>query len=199
MASRAISSYLPAAYGNCYDRAIDSATVGTRGSRAIFSHERRSARDGIHAGVAFTSRKRRVGDHIEAHFREHGFGLCAVELRQNHSFVGFIGLAVPKFQASFNPCVEIGWRLSPEYWGQGLATEGAREVVRYAFGDLGLKDLVSFTIPGNGRSRLVMEKLGMTHNPADDFDHPNLPQEHPLRRHVLYRLRCTEFESALFR
>jgi len=136
-------------------------------------------------------------DHIEAHFREHGFGLCALELWQDHSFVGFIGLSVPKFRASFTPCVEIGWRLSREYWGQGLATEGAREIVRYAFGDLGLKDLVSFTVPGNGRSRRVMEKLGMTHNPADDFDHPNLAQEHPLRRHVLYRLGRTEFESAL--
>jgi RimJ/RimL family protein N-acetyltransferase len=136
-------------------------------------------------------------DRIETHFWERGFGLCAVELRQNHSFVGFIGLAVPPFRASFTPCVEIGWRLSPEYWGQGLATEGAREIVRYAFEDLGLKGLVSFTVPGNGRSRRVMEKLGMTHNPADDFDHPNLPEEHPLRRHVLYRLRHTEFESAL--
>jgi RimJ/RimL family protein N-acetyltransferase len=136
-------------------------------------------------------------DRIETHFWERGFGLCAVELRQNHSFVGFIGLAVPPFRASFTPCVEIGWRLSPEYWGQGLATEGAREIVRYAFEDLGLKGLVSFTVPGNGRSRRVMENLGMTHNPADDFDHPNLPEEHPLRRHVLYRLRHTEFESAL--
>ena len=85
-------------------------------------------------------------------------------------------LAVPRFQAIFTPCVEIGWRLSAEHWGQGLATEGAREIVRYAFRSLGLEDLVSFTVPGNSRSRRVMEKLGMTHNPADDFDHPNLPR-----------------------
>lgn len=137
-------------------------------------------------------------DHIESHFRERGFGLCAAELRQEHSFVGFIGLAVPRFQAIFTPCVEIGWRLSAEYWGQGLATEGAREIVRCAFGNLGLTDLVSFTVPGNWRSRRVMEKLGMSHNPADDFDHPNLPQGHPLRRHVLYRLRRSQFESAPF-
>jgi RimJ/RimL family protein N-acetyltransferase len=135
-------------------------------------------------------------DHIESHFRELGFGLCAAELRQEHSFVGYVGLAVPRFQAIFTPCVEIGWRLSAEYWGQGLATEGAREIARHAFGILGLKDLVSFTVPGNWRSRRVMEKLGMTHDPADDFDHPNWPQEHPLSRHVLYRLRHTEFESA---
>ena len=138
-------------------------------------------------------------DHIESHFREHGFGLCAVELRQDHSFIGYVGLAVPRFRTSFTPCVEIGWRLSAEYWGRGLATEGAREVVRYAFGHLGLEDLVSFTVPNNWRSRRVMEKLGMTHNPADDFNHPNLPKEHPLRRHVLYRLRRAEFRSAPFR
>lgn len=137
-------------------------------------------------------------DHIKSHFREHGFGLCAVELRQEHSFMGYIGLAVPRFRAIFTPCVEIGWRLSADYWGRGLATEGAREIVRYAFGSLGVKDLVSFTVPGNGRSRRVMEKLGMTHNPADDFDHPNLPPEHRLCRHVLYRLRRTEVESAPF-
>ena len=136
-------------------------------------------------------------DHIEWHFREHGFGLCAVELRQGHSFIGYIGLAVPRFQAIFTPCVEIGWRLSAEYWGRGLATEGAREIARYAFGNLGFEDLVSFTVPGNWRSRRVMEKLGMTHNSVEDFDHPNLPLEHPFRRHVLYRLTHTEFESAL--
>jgi RimJ/RimL family protein N-acetyltransferase len=137
-------------------------------------------------------------DHIESHFQEHGFGLCAAELRQDHSFIGFIGLAVPRFRAVFTPCVEIGWRLSAEHWGQGLATEGAREIVRFAFGQLRLEDLVSFTVPSNWRSRRVMEKLGMTHNPADDFDHPNLPEEHALRRHVLYRLRRAEFPTAAF-
>ena len=137
-------------------------------------------------------------DHIEFQFRERGFGLCAAELRQDHSFVGFIGLAVPGFQAIFGPCVEIGWRLSAEYWGQGLATEGAQAIVRCAFGNLGLKDLVSFTVPGNWRSRRVMKKLGMSRNPADDFDHPNLPQGHPLRRHVLYRLRRAQSKSTPF-
>lgn len=135
-------------------------------------------------------------DHVELHFRERGFGLCAVEVRQDHSFIGYVGLAVPRFRAIFTPCVEIGWRLSAEYWGQGLATEGAQEMARYAFENLGLDELVSFTVPSNWRSRRVMQKLGMTHNPADDFDHPNLPHEHPLRRHVLYRLRRAEFETA---
>jgi len=128
-------------------------------------------------------------DQIQRHIQEHGFGLSAVELRQDHSFIGFIGLAVPSFQAKFTPCVEVGWRLSADHWGRGLATEGARELIRYAFEVLKLDALVSFTVPANLRSRRVMEKLGMNRDPADDFDHPNLPEGHPLRRHVLYRLR----------
>jgi len=134
-------------------------------------------------------------DRIEAHFREHGFGLCAVELRQDHSCIGFIGLAIPGFQAKCTPCVEVGWRLSADHWGHGLVTEGSREIVRYAFEIIGLHELVSFTVPANLRSRRVMEKLGMTHNPSDDFDHPNLPEGHPLRRHLLYRLQRSEFET----
>lgn len=125
---------------------------------------------------------------IERHFDEHGFGLFAAELREDQTFLGFIGLSVPSFDAPFMPTVEIGWRLAAGYWGQGLATEGARAVVHFAFEYLGLPSLVSFTVPRNLRSRRVMEKLGMTHAPADDFDHPSLPPSHPLRRHVLYRL-----------
>jgi RimJ/RimL family protein N-acetyltransferase len=135
----------------------------------------------------------RVADRIEEHFREHGFGLCAAELREDHSFIGFIGLSVPAFQAAFTPCVEIGWRLAADRWGQGLATEGARAMMHYAFETVGLGEVVSFTVPENWRSRRVMEKLGMARNPADDFDHPRLPEGHPLGRHVLYRLRRSEF------
>lgn len=130
-----------------------------------------------------------IVDRIEAHFARHGFGLCAMELREDRSFIGFVGLAVPPFQAAFTPCVEIGWRLAHDYWGRGLATEGARRVVRYAFEEAGLDALVSFAVPQNVRSLRVMAKLGMTHDPTDDFDHPRLPEGHPLRRHVLYRLR----------
>ena len=137
-------------------------------------------------------------DGIESRFREHGFGLYAVELRQEQSFIGFLGLAVPAFEARFTPCVEIGWRLGVDHWGRGLATEGATAVVRHAFGPLGLDSLVSFTVPANLSSRRVMEKIGMTHNPSDDFDHPNLPEGHPLRRHVLYRLSRSNWQSAGF-
>jgi RimJ/RimL family protein N-acetyltransferase len=125
---------------------------------------------------------------IQVHFERHGFGPFAAELLENKAFLGYIGLYLPAFDAPFTPAVEVAWRLSADYWGRGLATEGARAVVRHAFEDLGLAGLVSFTVPENLRSRRVMEKLGMSHDPADDFDHPRLPEGHPLRRHVLYRL-----------
>ena len=128
-------------------------------------------------------------DGIERNFTTRGFGLFAVEFREQASFIGFVGLAEPTFQAHFTPCIEIGWRLSADYWGRGLATEAAQAVVGHAFETLRLDHLVSFTVPANIRSRRVMEKIGMSHNPSDDFDHPNLPEGHPLRRHVLYRLR----------
>ena len=115
--------------------------------------------------------------------------------RLDGSFIGFIGLNVPSFDAPFTPCVEIGWRLAADCWGQGLATEGAHAIVRYGFETLGLNEFVSFTVPANARSRRVMEKLGMTHDPDDDFDHPRLPAGHPLRGHVLYRLNRSGWSS----
>jgi RimJ/RimL family protein N-acetyltransferase len=128
-------------------------------------------------------------ERINEHFKKHGFGLFAAELRDEQTFIGFVGVAVPSFKAHFTPCVEIGWRLAADYWGRGLATEGARAVVKYAFDELALDALVSFTVPRNIRSSRVMEKIGMTHNASDDFDHPNVPEGHSLRQHVLYRLR----------
>jgi ribosomal-protein-alanine N-acetyltransferase len=123
----------------------------------------------------------------EAHFAAHGYGPWATELRATGEFIGFIGLSIPRFEAHFTPCVEIGWRLAAGHWGKGLATEGAQSVSEYAHGELGLKEIVSFTSESNVRSRRVMEKIGMTHDAADDFDHPGLPEGHWLRRHVLYR------------
>jgi RimJ/RimL family protein N-acetyltransferase len=125
---------------------------------------------------------------IEQHFDHHGFGLFAAELIEDKSFIGYIGLYTPSFDAPFMPAVEIAWRLAFDYWGQGLATEGARAVAHYAFHTLALPSLVSFTVPQNQRSRRVMAKLDMAHDPMDDFDHPSLSEGHPLRRHVLYRL-----------
>lgn len=129
-----------------------------------------------------------LADRIEAHFAQHGYGLWAVELPGVASFIGFIGLAVPRFTAHFTPCVEIGWRLAVEHWGQGFAVEGASAALMFGFQQLHLNEIVSFTASANSRSRRVMEKLGMTHDPQDDFDHPLLPEGHPLQRHVLYRV-----------
>ena len=123
---------------------------------------------------------------IEEHFELHVFGLWAVEVPGVTPFAGFVGLSIPLFEASFMPCVEIGWRLSPRHWGHGYATEGARAVLASAFGKGGLAEVLSFTVPGNLRSRKVMERIGMTRRVGEDFDHPNVPEGHPLRRHVLY-------------
>ncbi len=130
-----------------------------------------------------------LADRIEAGFDQRGFGLWAAELGETGAFGGYIGLWVPAFEAHFTPCVEIGWRLAPDLWKQGLATEGARAVLQHAFESLGLAEVVSFTTTANLASRRVMEKIGMTRDPADDFDHPRFPEGHPLRRHVLYRAR----------
>jgi RimJ/RimL family protein N-acetyltransferase len=132
-------------------------------------------------------------DRLERQFDERGFGLYAAELREQHLFVGFAGLSIPNFEAHFTPCVEIGWRLNTDSWGRGLATEAAKAIVEVAFGPMQIEALVSFTVPTNVRSRRVMEKIGMRHDPADDFDHPNLLQDHPLRRHVLYRIHRSEW------
>ena len=128
-------------------------------------------------------------ERIEDHFARHGFGMWAVEVKCHTPFAGFIGLAHPRYETHFTPCVEIGWRLAPLYWGKGYATEGARRALQFGFDQLGLEEIVSFTAVGNYRSRRVMESLGMHRNPEDDFEHPLLAKVHPLCRHVLYRLK----------
>jgi RimJ/RimL family protein N-acetyltransferase len=127
-------------------------------------------------------------DRIEGHFDEHGFGLWAVEVPGVAPLIGFAGLSLARFAAPFTPCVEVGWRLAVEHWGSGYATEAARLSLDYGFGPARLDEIVSFTAVTNRRSRAVMERLGMRHALADDFDHPSLLQGHPLRQHVLYRL-----------
>ena len=130
----------------------------------------------------------RMIDRIQAHIVRHRFGFFAAELRATGEFIGFVGMSHVPFEAHFTPCVEIGWRLAAAHWNRGLATEGARRCLRYAFQELALPEVVAFTVPANLRSRRVMEKLGMSYSPADDFQHPRLPESHPLRPHVLYRV-----------
>lgn len=125
--------------------------------------------------------------HIMAHFEQHGFGFWAVEVKGQIPFIGFVGLSIPKFEAAFTPCVEIGWRLAHSAWGKGYASEAARACIDHAFAELTLDELISFTVTSNMRSRAVMERIGMTHDAQGDFDHPRLPEGHPLRPHVLYR------------
>jgi ribosomal-protein-alanine N-acetyltransferase len=126
-------------------------------------------------------------DRIEAGFDEHGYGLWAVEVRATGEFIGFTGLAVQTFPAPFTPAVEVGWRLPRAAWGHGYASEAARAALEVGW-DAGLAEIVSMTTTTNLRSQAVMARLGMTRDPADDFDHPNVPEGHRLRRHVLYRI-----------
>ncbi len=134
-------------------------------------------------------------ERIVDHWATDGHGLWAVERKADGRFIGFVGLTPPNFDAAFTPCVEIGWRLAPDAWGQGFATEAARAALRFGFERLGLDEIVSFTVPANVRSRAVMERIGMTRDPADDFDHPGFPDGHRLRRHVLYRLRRSDWAN----
>jgi RimJ/RimL family protein N-acetyltransferase len=123
----------------------------------------------------------------QQHLAEHGFTFWAIELPGIVPFIGCTGLARVSFIAAFTPCMEIGWRLAHDFWGHGYATEAASAALDFGFGQLGMSEIVAFTVPANTRSRRVMEKLGMTHDGAENFDHPNLAPSHTLRRHVLYR------------
>ena len=125
---------------------------------------------------------------IQRHFAAHGYGLWAVEVRGGAPFIGFVGLSHLEFEAAFSPAVEIGWRLAFAAWGKGYATEAARAALRFALEDIQLPEVVSFTAEANQRSRTVMERIGLTHDESDDFDHPGIPRDHPLCRHVLYRI-----------
>ena len=134
---------------------------------------------------------------IERTFDRRGYGLWAVEEPGVTEFAGFVGLMYHDFPAHFTPCVEVGWRLAREFWGRGYATEGGLASLRFGFEDIGVDEIVSMTSEGNLRSRSVMERLGMTHDPADDFDHPNLAPDSRVRRHVLYRLSADRFPRAV--
>jgi RimJ/RimL family protein N-acetyltransferase len=134
---------------------------------------------------------------IRAAIETRGWGFWAVELKgagdTSVPFIGFVGLSVPSFEAHFTPCVEIGWRLAKQYWGCGYASEAAGASLRFAFDQLKLQQIVAFTVPLNKRSMRVMERIGMSRDVADDFEHPKLPPGHPLRPHVLYRVSRTEW------
>jgi RimJ/RimL family protein N-acetyltransferase len=125
---------------------------------------------------------------IEADWAEHGYGLWAVEVPGEAPFVGYVGLNRADFDAPFTPAVEVGWRLAAAAWGHGYATEGGEAALAFGFDQLAMSEIVSFTARGNRRSRRVMERLGLRHDPGDDFEHPRVAEGSPLRAHVLYRL-----------
>jgi len=129
-------------------------------------------------------------DRFEKLWRDYGFGPWAVEVPAVAEFIGFVGLAVPSWEPPFahaaTPAVEIGWRIAADHWGHGYAVEAAEASLTHAFEVLALREVLSWTVPANWRSRRVMERIGMTY--VQDFDHPRLPVDSPLRRHLLYRV-----------
>jgi RimJ/RimL family protein N-acetyltransferase len=136
-------------------------------------------------------------DHVREHFETRGFGPWALALPAVDGCIGAVGLAVPSFDGHFTPCVEIAWRLAAEHWGRGYAQEAARAALYSAFVHLELKQVVAFTAADNQRSWRVMQQLGMQRDPGEDFEHPNVPPGHPLRRHVLYRLDAITWRASL--
>lgn len=128
---------------------------------------------------------------MEAHFAEHGWGYWALEEKASGVLIGMCGIMHVRFQAFFTPAVEIGWRLSERWQGKGLAQEAALAALTFAFGSLGLDRVVSFTVVTNAASWRLMERLGM--KKAGEFDNPDMPPGHSLRRNVLYEIRAADF------
>lgn len=125
---------------------------------------------------------------IQRHTEQYGFGVWVLESHEQPGLIGILGLQHVLFDSAFSPAVEIAWRLLPAYWHQGLATEAAQAALRFAFEQLALPQVLAFTVPANQPSQALMQRLGMQRDPAEDFLHPLLPKNHPLRPHVLYRI-----------
>ena len=177
---------------------LRAAALARRRPGAVCGHERRSPGHGALPGHAHAAGERRVRRSRSRRASPSGAAGAGspCEERASGAFVGVAGLAPVRFEAHFTPAVEIGWRLARAAWGRGYATEAARATVAFAFDELGLEEVVALAVPANARSRAVMDRLGMTHDPADDFDLPELPADSPLRRHVLYRLSAERWACA---
>lgn len=134
---------------------------------------------------------------LRGHFNEYGFGLWALERKDSGAFIGMTGLLNVGFEAPFTPAVEIGWRLARRHWGLGFASEAAWACLRCAFSQLHLEQIVSFTTESNLPSQKVMQAIGMLEDPEGAFDHPGLAADHPLRRHVLYRIDRAQWQQTL--
>jgi RimJ/RimL family protein N-acetyltransferase len=140
-------------------------------------------------------------DRMSRKISERGWGFWAidylVETASVPVFAGFTGLNIPDPELPFGPCVEVGWRLAPQFWGLGLASEAARLALRAGFESLELEEIVAVTTLRNTRSRAVMQRLGMQESAADEFDHPAFPPGSPERRCCVYRLPRARWSAGL--
>lgn len=144
--------------------------------------------------VLSTVESNAMADRIESLFTAKGWGFWAVEHINDQRFIGFVGLHEPNYKLPVTPCVEIGWRLAKEYWGYGYATEAASACLAVAFETLDLPQVYSFASVTNKKSQAVMQRLGMV-NTQINFEHPMIPDNHPLREHVLYKIDKQEWIS----
>jgi RimJ/RimL family protein N-acetyltransferase len=135
--------------------------------------------------------KKMISNEIDL-YKKYGYCLLACVIKENHTFIGFVGLKRTLFNSSFTPAIEVGWRLNKDYWNKGYATEAAKAVIKWGFEKIGLKEIVSFTSRINKPSIRVMEKCGLTYNSKDDFLHPNLKDSDLLTPHVLYRIKYND-------
>jgi RimJ/RimL family protein N-acetyltransferase len=137
--------------------------------------------------VLSTQESNAMAHRIESLIAEKGWGFWAVENLDDKQFIGFVGLNNPTYKLPITDCVEIGWRLAKEYWGHGYATEAAQASLAVAFEKLNLTEVYSFASVANKKSHAVMQRIGMI-NTNNNFEHPIIPENHPLREHVLYKI-----------
>lgn len=141
----------------------------------------------FYPSILSTEQSHEMAKLFQGLIEQKGWGFWAVERLSDQAFIGFVGLHEPRYDLPVTPCVEIGWRLSKDAWGKGYATEAAKAALDFAFNELNLKQVYSFTTVSNMRSRSVMEKIGMN-NTQENFEHPIIPEGHSLREHVLYKI-----------
>ncbi len=143
-----------------------------------------------------TSMSNAIAKKCQSLINDNGWGFWAVNLKETDTFIGMVGLNNANADMPFSPAVEIAWRLDNDYWGLGYATEAARASLNFAFVELGIEEVVSFTAVINKRSQLVMERLSMT-NTQEDFFHPMLESNHRLAEHVLYKITRQQWQDAV--
>lgn len=124
---------------------------------------------------------------------ERGYTFWVVERRADGALLGFCGLKIADAPtSSVTGACEIGWRLREDAWGQGYAKEAATATLDFAFGRLGVPEVVAITIPGNTPSWGLMEKLGMTRRPDLDYDDPRFEDARPA---IVYTLEAGAWRS----